>query len=159
MTDIHDIKPPIDTPINYLPLWIILAIFVVIIASYLIWKYRKKLKKEKKQQKIKQAPIDYQAQAMKKLKKIEKLLEAGEIQKCYKKLSLLLRWYLEMVHQKPFIKMTTEEILQRKKVYSKDLENILKKCDLVNFAKKPGTKNEAHKLIHSLKKIINSLTR
>ena len=153
MTDIHDIKPPIETPLPWWILWTILIVLAFIVLIYLLYRFFPKTKEAKKAEKEPLFPLEnYHEKALKELKKIQKEFLEVNLEAGYKELSMLLRWFLEQHFRRNFLEMTTEEILADDEMMkhgeeSDNLKKILETCDQIKFAKKRGRKEEFKKCI------------
>jgi uncharacterized protein YqgQ len=140
---LKDIKPPIDIPFDYIFLYSILAIaLIIVIALYMGYKAWKK--KQEKGYIFVAPPKPRPAHeiALKELKELfaSDLLERQQFKIFYSRLSEILRKYLEDRYYILALEETTFEILNDLKKHLKDehhqmLAKILEQADLVKFAK------------------------
>ena len=145
---IADIKQPIDAPfvlaevVPYLP-WILLALAVIGIVTYLIYRYKKnkQLEGEPKKQKPKEPPHVTALRNLNHIKE-EKLWQKGHVKKYHSELTDTIRQYIEDRFGVNALEQTTEETIDAmKKVELPDkevlakLQEILELADLVKFAK------------------------
>ncbi|MFO8066402.1 MAG: hypothetical protein R6U11_02355 [Bacteroidales bacterium] len=141
-----DIKPILSVPITLRELlpWIIGAL-IIIIAAWLLYKYRRIFKKKKASSSFDIKPdIPAHIFALEELEKLnkKKLWQNGEIKLFHIELSNIIRYYIELRYGIMAMEMTTEEILasirhiiDKKSEQYKNLKEILTMADLVKFAR------------------------
>ncbi len=141
-----DIKPILSVPLTLKELlpWII-AVLLLLIAVWLIYKFRKKIFGKKEVHKIEKKPdIPAHIFALEKLEQLKEqnLWQEGRVKLYYIELSDILRKYIELRYYVNALEMTTDEILDSVKEYIlynseqySKLDEILKLSDLVKFAK------------------------
>lgn len=148
-SDIQDIKGIIK--FNHGFLWyipFILALIVITLISYLIYKYIKKKNRKPTQEEIIQSipPKEY---AMKQLDELValNLIEKGHIKEYYDKLSDIIRFYVSRTYSVDGMEKTTTELysMLKNKItpeQNRELKNYLINCDFVKFAKLIPTQEE-----------------
>jgi hypothetical protein len=141
-TDIKDIKGIVEVDINWVP-WFFwgLNIMLLIIALYLLWKYRKKTHHNHIKDEIVLSAHETALRELDTLKN-KGLLERGDAREHFFELSEILRRYLGERYLFPALDWTTEEITKYFKNQEKielptqtEVNRILKKSDLIKFAK------------------------
>ncbi len=160
MDDIRDVKPPIDMPVDFWWL-LILLIGAAVIAGliYAVW-HRRQIKPAS-------APIVVLCPSWETaLERLEALRQKNYPQQrmykpFYSNLSDIVRHYLEDRFNIRAPEMTTEEFLlfvrlsaQLKPDHKQSLKEFLNGCDLVKFAKHEPTPNEAMANFELAKKLI-----
>jgi hypothetical protein len=144
--DIRDIKGLV--PLPGIPWWgWALAAVVVIAAAYAVyrWRHRKRAALTPAIKAVFLSPSEIALKALEKLLE-DRLIERGEAEEFYTRLSDIIRRYLEDVFQLRAPERTTEEFLYeaaRNNLLTpshKDLlQEFLQECDLVKFARhRPG---------------------
>ena len=145
---IATIKQPIDTPfvlaeiVPYMP-WILLALAIIGIVIFLIYRYKKKKQPEGEavKRKPKEPPHVIALRNLNHIKE-EKLWQKGQVKKYHSELTDTIRQYIEDRFGINAMEQTTEETLEAmkhmdvpdKEVLAK-LKEILELADLVKFAK------------------------
>lgn len=163
---IHGIKPPVNLPAPYKK-WLKWAIIAVgIILTGLIGFFI--IKKRKSSVDVVARAVPSHELAFRELEALvdEKLIEKGEIKQFYRRISGILRKYIENRFNINAPEQTTEEFLGRVKanglftVKHKTLLNeFLKHCDLVKFAEHQAEDDEIQKTFDSCKHFIMETAR
>lgn len=160
-TELKDIKLPVDIPSQLSWLWITLTVLalVVLIALVVVWY----LRKPKKQAVIEVNPLTAWEKAYARLDnlKLKKLIERPSLKPFYIELSDIIRHYLEERFSLKAPEMTTEEFLESlrtmpvlNEVQKQMLEEFLRTCDMVKFAKHQPSVQEAEKSFELIKALI-----
>ncbi|MFA7228808.1 MAG: hypothetical protein WC061_07230, partial [Melioribacteraceae bacterium] len=141
--DIRDVKEPVKLPLNWLLIGlIILALFIIGIASYYLYTYYRK-KKELKSAIIPEIIIPPHERALSELSELEKkkLWQNGFVKEYHSEVTEIVRQYFEGRFNFRALEMTSSEILavlsyleDGKKIREK-LELFFSNADLVKFAK------------------------
>jgi hypothetical protein len=148
---LHDVKPPIEIPYNYLALLSLIAA-VVLIAVLLYVGYRL-YKKRKESGYLIRAPEPARPAHEIALSALENLLAKnllaeGMTKQFYSELSELIRYYIEGRYYVHALEETSTEILTQMKAHELEeksftwLHNLLQLADLVKFAKYQPTEKE-----------------
>lgn len=146
---LYDIKPMIDVkkPSSNWWLWLLLIIAIATIIAFLVYWFVWRKKPLTEEEKIAQLPpYDRAKLALKQLDET-KYLERAEIKEYYSELTFIIRKYLdEKVYDKA-LESTTDQLIDRLNILQegnqielskydiKNIEAILKRADLVKFAK------------------------
>lgn len=146
---LYDIKPMIDVkkPSSNWWLWLLLIIAIAAIIAFLVYWFVWRKKPLTEEEKIAQLPpYDRAKLALKQLDET-KYLERAEIKEYYSELTFIIRKYLdEKVYDKA-LESTTDQLIDRLNILQegnqielskddiKNIEAILKRADLVKFAK------------------------
>ncbi len=138
---IKDIESPVEVPVPFSAYWYLVAIPAVLLAAVPLgyWLYRRRSREEEPE--IDLRPAHVIAREELDILKAEGLLEAGEYEKFYTRLSRILRKYLSLRYSMYALEYTTEEIsrkLSRMDVDFSTYEKIkrfLEESDKVKFAK------------------------
>ena len=157
--DIRDIQPPIPP----FPLWpFALAVLLFILG---IWR---RLRRERKKQSVRtpDVPLSPQEIFLQKMNALLKsgLWERGEFKAFYNQIADILRQYLEALYRVPALQMTTSELLRglRPLEIEWELKNwiqeILRGCDLVKFAKYIPGAEERNIHLKKMKHILEKTT-
>ncbi len=139
MPDIRDIKPPVDLPSDFLPLFLLAAF--CLLCGPVFYLIRFFLGRRPSKILVSQPPWQTALERLADLKK-NNLPQEGKIKEFYTQLSDILRQYVEGRFQIKATEMTTPEFLWQLKV-AHDLNESQKSllgeflscCDLVKFAK------------------------
>jgi hypothetical protein len=144
VTQVIDIKPPINTPINFAEAWPYIAGFIILCGLLLlIWLLitRKKKTFFFSTPKIKEAPHVIALRELDNLRS-QKLWQNNKVKPYYSALTEIIRTYIEKRFEVQALEMTTDEIIESFKALhfidpeSKDLfKKLFKLADLVKFAK------------------------
>ena len=146
---LYDVKPMIDVkkPSSNWWLWVLLTIALVAIIGFLVYWFVWRKRPLTEEEKIAQLPpYDRAKLALKQLDET-KYLERAEIKEYYSELTFIIRKYLdEKVYDKA-LESTTDQLIDRLNILQegnqielskddiKNIEAILKRADLVKFAK------------------------
>ena len=146
---LYDVKPMIDVkkPSSNWWLWLLLTIALVAIIGFLVYWFVWRKRPLTEEEKIAQLPpYDRAKLALKQLDET-KYLERAEIKEYYSELTFIIRKYLdEKVYDKA-LESTTDQLIDRLNILQegnqielskddiKNIEAILKRADLVKFAK------------------------
>ncbi len=138
--DIRDISGQVDYPVSWLPWIIVLAVILVGIAAFFLWKkYYQPSEKVVYEPKV---PAWEVAQAALADLRQKNYPAKSLVKPYYSELSYILRCYIEARFQIDAPEMTTEEFLDSlrfstslNQVQKDQLENFLTSCDMVKFAK------------------------
>ena len=146
---LYDVKPMIDVkkPSSNWWLWVLLTIALVATIGFLVYWFVWRKKPLTEEEKIAQLPpYDRAKLALKQLDET-KYLERAEIKEYYSELTFIIRKYLdEKVYDKA-LESTTDQLIDRLNILQegnqielskddiKNIEAILKRADLVKFAK------------------------
>ena len=146
---LYDVKPMIDVkkPSSNWWLWLLLIIAIAAIIAFLVYWFVWRKKPLTEEEKIAQLPpYDRAKLALKQLDET-KYLERAEIKEYYSELTFIIRKYLdEKVYDKA-LESTTDQLIDRLNILQegnqielskddiKNIEAILKRADLVKFAK------------------------
>jgi len=146
---LYDIKPMIDVkkPSSNWWLWVLLIIAIAVLIAFLVYWFVWRKKPLTEEEKIAQLPpYDRAKLALKQLDET-KYLERAEIKEYYSELTFIIRKYLdEKVYDKA-LESTTDQLIDRLNLLQegnqielskddiKNIEAILKRADLVKFAK------------------------
>jgi len=160
MTDIIDIKGPIDFPSKILPFLIAILILGILYGLYFLFK---KLKKRKTLEKSipPKLPHEIAYERLEELKNKD-LVSKGRIGEFYTELSDIARHYLEdrFVLRAP--EMTTEEFLiklKNEQELNREQKSLLREflshCDMVKFAKYGPTIAEVTASFDSAKRLVD----
>lgn len=151
ITQVKDIKPPMNTPINFAELWPYIAGFVLLVViGWLVFYYLRKLKKGVEPVRVKriEPPHVIAIQELDKLR-AEKLWQNNMVKQYYVRLSEIVRVYAAERYGIEALEMTTEEIVEslRSAIVEEPgsvelVKNLLTLADLVKFAKANPLPNE-----------------
>jgi hypothetical protein len=130
---------PLKEMVKKYALYALIFIHVLLILLALYFYFKKK----KNKQTIEKTPLDFHAETIEKLKKIEqqKLWQNDQTKAYYFAISEILRNYLEGRYRINAMESTTDEIysnmiaLHENKAMSLKLKEVLQQCDLAKFAK------------------------
>ena len=155
VTDIRDIKPPIEIPNGWEWFWRALAALVIILLAVFIWKLWKKYRAQIPVV----LPIPAHVRAKQKLK--EALALISQPKEFCVLVSDTIRFYLEERFDFRAPERTTEEFLRELggtdlllPEQKDSLGNFLESCDLVKFAKYEPGENELRELHNSAMKLV-----
>lgn len=150
-TQVKDIKPPLNTPINFAELWPYIASFLLLVAIiWLVFYYLKKRKKLNEPLRIKrnEPPHLVAIQELDKLR-AEKLWQNNMVKQYYVRLSEIVRVYAGERYGVEALEMTTDEIIESLRSTIVDepgsvelVKSVLTLADLVKFAKANPLPNE-----------------
>lgn len=163
--EIKDVKPPVKVPFEYKPLVIAGAILFGLIAVLIGAIYG--LRWLRKPKIVEPLPLpEPEELALKELNELIalNLLEKGDLDRYYTKMSEILRRYLGLRFQIYALEFTTEEILQSLKDKWLDhyayqmVKEFLEECDLVKFARYEPEPKARYEILPKAKRIIE-LTR
>jgi len=154
-TEPKEIKPPVEIPMNFVPLIIIIStIVIVLVVLFLI---KRKLEKNKQiEEEREQRPADEIA-----YERLEKLKLGEDIKKYYTELSDIIRRYIEARYRIPGPLETTDELyraMKKARIRLSIIETVrsfLDSCDLVKFAKYIPNTDEIGKDTKAGKEIID----
>jgi hypothetical protein len=163
--DILDIKPPLEIPRNWLPI-VLLSILIaalVIAATLLLRRYLKKRQQGQKLPPAKPAlpPHVTAYQALEQLRK-SKLLERGQLQQFYVRVSEVIRRYFEERFRIDALEMSTPEVLRDLSGIGASGETMslfrefLDRCDLVKFAKFVPLREQSDRVFELALQIVDS---
>ncbi len=160
---LHDIRPPLEIPSQWLWLWIVLAVIAVI--ALLIWlgvRYFRRTVLVKKQEPLINVSAWDKAYARLENLRLKRLMERADLKAFYIELSDIVRHYLEERFALRAPEMTTEEFLGSLKYSTllndpqkSTLKEFLLTCDMVKFAKFQPSVNEAQKSFDLAKALID----
>jgi hypothetical protein len=153
--DIRDIKPPIEIPTGWAGLWWVLAILIVAVAAFLLWRWWQK----RRTQIAFVPPIPAHVRAKQKLE--EALALIAQPKPFVIAVSDTARAYLEERFNFRAPERTTEEFLRElsgtdllAREQKESLGNFLESCDLVKFAKYEPRETELRELHGSAVKLV-----
>ena len=162
--DIQDIKGIIKFHhglLWYLPF--LIALIILVIVSYFVYKYIKKKNRKLTQEEIIQSipPKEY---ALKQLDELQilNLIEKGHVKEYYDKLSDIIRFYISRTYSVDGMEKTTTEFysMLKNKIapeHNRELKNYLINCDFVKFAKLIPSSEEIEKDFETAKGFIEKL--
>jgi len=159
--EIKDIKPPLALPFNYLPWLLGIGGFLGLVGIGLGVAFAVSRLKRKPMEFPEELPPPYEL-ALKELDELEQsgLLEKGEIDAYYTKLSEIIRKYIGLRFQFYSLECTTTEILEELKasfiehmVY-KLVQEFLQETDLVKFARYVPSASEQKEIMRKARKIV-----
>ncbi len=161
-----DIKPIISIPITLreaLP-WII-GVLLLLLALFIFYKYRHKLRKRPAGVVVKKLPdVPAHVYALSELESLKKkkLWQSGKVKLFYIELSTILRSYIEMRYGIMALEMTSDEtlnaVLKPLSEFSNQYNNlkwILEVSDMVKFAKHNPLPDENHKCLELAFEFVN----
>ncbi len=158
--DIRDVKPPLDLPINYFFLFLLLTIIAVVLIALGIRSIFQRLKKKQLMITIPQSAWEVALDRLENLKKANWPAQ-GKIKEYYSSLSDIERRYIEDRYRIKAPEMTTEEFLwnlknfpQLNAVQKDSLKEFLNSCDMVKFAKYAPTVQEVEESFRLAQKFI-----
>lgn len=156
-TSIKDIKPIFEEPFDikwYMPLIIkiLIALLIIALIVFLIYRYFKKKKTIQIQEKPKLPP---HIVALEKLKDIQQkeIWKEGKVKEYYSAISDTIREYIEGRYHVPALEQTSFETMQSLRFKAIDansrdkLKYILELSDLVKFAKFIPIENDHHQIL------------
>jgi hypothetical protein len=153
--DIRDIKPPVDIPNPWAPLWWTLGALAVAAIAFFLWRY---LRKRREQVPL-VPPVPAHVRAKQKLR--EALALIAQPEPFCVLVSNTLRLYLEERFEFHAPERTTEEFLyelQETDLLTRDqkdsLGDFLQRCDLVKFAKFEPAESELRDLHNSALRLV-----
>jgi hypothetical protein len=163
--EIKDVKPPLLAPFDYRPLVILGAVLLglAIIAAIAFAAVRRMRRPKVEIPEPLPAP---EVLALKELSELEalSLLEKGETDRYYTKLSEIFRRYLGLRFSVYALEFTTGEIVDALKnkwlehaVFT-SVQQLLEECDLVKFAKHAPDAKDQREMMPRSKKIIEQTT-
>jgi len=145
---LQDIKPPINLPFNGLPLIIALAVLILLVMLYFLWRFIKNKKAQKKSIIPPKSPWEIAYERLAELLKLN-LPQEGKIKEYFIQVSDILRRYIEGRFSLKAPELTTPEFLEKikksdqlKSEHKLLLKEFLIRCDLVKFAKYGPTDKE-----------------
>ncbi len=153
-TELKDIKPPVGLTLGFWDIAIPLFLILIVVAVIIFITRRKKglpLLPEKKK-----VILPAHVIALKKIDqlKLSDLLSKGEIKQYFVEVSWIAREYLENRFHRPFLEMTGFEIRQALKTLHvqerTEINEIIRECDRVKFAKHIPPLEEADNIIERL---------
>lgn len=157
--DIKDIKSVLKAPVSFreiLP-WII-GIIVLLIASWLIYRYIKRRPVKTVEDPVRVQKLPAWDLALQKLDtlKAEQLWQKGEIKEYYTRLTDILREYFEMKYNVAAAEMTSSEIMMAMNKHINDIQvlnsmqTVLFLADMAKFAKaKPGINDNEQSILYA----------
>ncbi|GIV26769.1 MAG: hypothetical protein KatS3mg027_0583 [Bacteroidia bacterium] len=162
---IKDIKPIFEEPFDikwYMPLIIksLIALLILGIIIYLIYRYLNKKKKTDQQLKPKLPPHIVALEKLQKIKQDE-IWKEGKIKEYYSAVADTIREYIEGRYQVPALEQTSFETLQslRFKAIAPEtrekLKYLLELADLVKFAKFLPIENDHYQILQSALDFVN----
>jgi hypothetical protein len=145
---IKDVKPPIPIPLTLTEILVYLGIaLALILAAYFLYRYWKKRQQKKTGEAFVPPPRPAHTVALEQLALLreKKLWQQGLIKQYYSEVTEIVRRYFENRYGFMALEQTTEEIMHalgkhhHAKVVWDETERILRRADLVKFAKyQPG---------------------
>ena len=145
----------------YIPF--LIALIILILAGYFVYKFIKKKNRKPTQEEIIQAipPKEY---ALKQFEELiaEDLISKGLIKEYYDRLSDIIRFYLKRTYSVDTMEKTTTELYQMLKdkiapEYNRALKVYLQNCDFVKFAKLVPSDEETKKDFDTAKEFVEKL--
>ena len=162
--DIQDIKGIIKFHhglLWYLPF--LIALIILVIVSYFVYKYIKKKNRKLTQEEIIQSipPKEYALKQLDELQTLN-LIEKGHVKEYYDKLSDIIRFYISRTYSVDGMEKTTTEFysMLKNKIapeHNRELKNYLINCDFVKFAKLIPSSEEIEKDFETAKGFIEKL--
>ena len=160
MTDIRDIRGPVEFPAGPF-FYILLAILVLALIAALTMFLLRRRKKASKKAPPPKLPHEIAYEELESLRK-KGLIESGRVKEYYFELSLIARRYLENRFDLRAPEMTTEEFLGKLKdsdALSREHKNLLKDflshCDMVKFAKYGPSREEMTLSFDSARRLVD----
>ena len=155
MTDIHPIKPLVETAV--LPTWMWLVIWLVLLVVLglgLLWVIRKVLRKEDEPvELIEPEPIVPSYDYDEKMKEIEQLIDDGELEIAYLRMTVMMKHWLSEQLGQDVTGLTTTEIVGLGRV-EQAVVDLLWKVDVEKFGLSGLMENRARKALEYCVKII-----
>jgi len=162
---IRDIKPPRSLPVNYRPAlpWLLLPAGLVALAAVAWWRLRRRKLAES-------APVLLRPEDEVALEELTALaagglLEAGDYERFYTRLSFILRRYLALRYSIYALEYTTTEIVSRLGQAWLDhadfdrIRNLLEEADRIKFARQTPTLEERSTALDRVREIIEHTRR
>lgn len=161
--DIREISEPVDIPVDYTLIYIIIGGTFGILAIiggtvfYII-------KRKKGKVKIGPPPLPAHEIAYRELQDLSEsdLISKGMIQEYYYRLSNIVRYYIERRFSLMAPERTTEEFLYEmtksssfERLHKELIKKFMEQCDLVKFAKYGPDKNEIDAAFNAAKKLVD----
>ncbi|MCR4337608.1 MAG: DUF4381 family protein [Candidatus Omnitrophica bacterium] len=161
ISDIHDIRPPVDLPsipwLLYLSIFIVLSIIIAGCIQYI--RYRRALALKKAEIRLSAWEVAYQE-----LNQLQEgdLMQQTNVKEYYIQLSEVIRRYMENRFGIRASEMTTEEFLDFLKTaqalsetQKESLKRFMNHCDMVKFAKYPATLEEMQESFQLARQLID----
>ncbi|MEW6618071.1 MAG: BatD family protein [bacterium] len=161
--DIKDIKPPVEIKADLTKwIWILIIIFLILLISVIGLIYWNKRKKPPLEQEVEviRPPHEIAYEQLNKIR-TSNLLTQGLVKEYYIQISDVIRQYIERRYKINALELTTQELIEKMKInligqdYVNLVNNFLKECDLVKFAKYIPHKEEINTVIERAKGIID----
>lgn len=162
---IRDIKPPRALPVNYRPAlpWLLLPVGLIALAAVAWWRLRRRKLAES-------APVALRPEdevALEELAALaaDGLLEAGDFERFYTRLSFILRRYLALRFSIYALEYTTTEIVARLGQAWLDhadfdrIRNLLEEADRVKFARQTPALEERSTALDRVREIVEHTRR
>ncbi|MCA9401384.1 MAG: hypothetical protein KC713_07130 [Candidatus Omnitrophica bacterium] len=164
---LRDVAPLVDLPLEFV--WVLeLAFFILVILliRYLLRYWRKtRAKREGVKEVIQKTPWEKAYERLRELE-MRHFLEQGQYNLFYSELTGIVRYFIEELYHIQAPEMTTEEFLRglklNQQLSSSDkqmLEEFLTSADLVKFARKIPSINDAKGSFELAKNFINNSQR
>ncbi len=160
--DIKDIKSPLDIPMQWMWLWIVLGVIAVVaVIICLIVLY---FRRSRVQGTLQRTPLSAWEKAYARLEnlRLKKIMDRHFLKPFYIELSDIIRHYLEERFLIKAPEMTTEEFLDSLKnspalsdTQQQILRNFLSICDMVKFAQHSSSTAEAEESFNLVKSLID----
>lgn len=161
MSDIKDVKPPVDLPDLWWLIWFLLVLLAVAAGVYFFLRYKKSLRPSVTP-KVPELPAWDKAYQQLEALRQENLLDKGLFKEFFTRVSDIARHYMENRFNIRAPHMSTEEFLyylgitgHLDETQKLALKEFLNSCDMVKFAKYAPTINEALKNFDSAKRLVD----
>jgi len=160
--DIHDVKPPVALPFDYLFLIWILAAILAALSAWFWWTFYRR-GKPRKEKKVFAPPVIPWVEALRLLEELraENLPAAGKIKEYYSRLSDIARHYIEGRFAIRAPEMTTEEFLSSLRdaavlasAQKEVLRDFLICCDMVKFARFTSSEKQMEESFAAVKRLV-----
>jgi len=164
--DIKDIKDPLKIPFNLkdLLLFVLLALVIIGVLTYLYFWYRKKKNGKVENKNIIKLPPHITALNQLRILKEEGLWQQNKIKEYHSRITEIIRNYFEERFNLPALELTTGETMEKLKEKN-ETENILdstqrflSNADLVKFAKYVPLKSLNEEMMSQAEEIVNKTT-
>ena len=154
MTDIHDIKPIIESKGGILIIGFALLTVLCVLAIVVVKHLRKRQSEVSSFVPTRKSIVDYKAIALKRLTELERTVRHDKEQiwgDHYFNLSSIIRSFLEDVKDTSALSMTKTEVSIN---ITQEFDRVLRKCYTVEFRSDQSTENEAIEYVNRARKLI-----
>lgn len=166
VTDIRDIRPPVEVPVNFsrLIFWILTGLGIFVFSGILCWfilTMKKRSQKILREEHVCRAPHETAYELLERLLK-EDLVSKGLIKEYYYRLTNILRHYIEDRFGLLAPERTTEEFLVEMSytnklgsIHKELIREFLERCDMVKYAKYGPSRLEIQYAYEAAKRLID----